>query len=67
MAKNRVDQDQMAMLIADWEHGELTECTCDCENCPLNEELPIYILGHRKITMCNLLVEMSCILNEVQK
>lgn len=66
MTKNKVDQDQIAMLIADWQHGELTECTCICEKCPLNDELPINLVGKNKITMCNILTEMSCILNEVQ-
>lgn len=64
--KNKVDQDQMAMLIADWEHGEFTKCTCDCENCPLNDELPIKLVGKQKITICNMLTEISYLFNEVQ-
>lgn len=64
--KNKVDQDQMAMLIADWEHGEFTECKCECEKCPLNDELPIKLVGKNKITICNMLTEMSDLFNEVQ-
>lgn len=64
--KNKIDQDQMAMLIADWEHGEFTNCTCECENCPLNDELPIKLVGKKKITICNMITEMSYLFNEVQ-
>ena len=64
--KNKHSQDQIAMLIADWEHGELTECTCECENCPLNKELPVKLVGKQKMTMCNMLTEMSALFNEVE-
>lgn len=61
--KTKLDQDQVTMILADWEHGELTKCTCECENCALNEELPIRIVGRKKITYCNMLTEMSVLIN----
>ena len=64
MLKNKLDQDQMAMIIADWLDGELTTCRdipyCD-KSCPLTKE---FIQG---MTICQALEEMSEKLNEVEK
>lgn len=64
MCKNKYTQDDIAMIIADWEHGEWTECTCKCEHCILNREIPINLIGLKKITICNLLTEVSVLLNQ---
>lgn len=65
--KNKFNPDQIAMIIADMEHGELTSCTgFECENCALNKELPISLVGRKKVTICTGLVEMSVVLNEVE-
>lgn len=64
--KNKIDQDQMAMLIADWEDGELTTCRdITCENCPLNKKVKV-TSAYRFQTMCSILVEMSIRLSEVE-
>ena len=63
MYKNKIDQDQMAMIIADWLDGELTTCEgidgCT-SNCPLNKKLD---LG---ITICHMLEIMAEKLQEVE-
>lgn len=65
--KNKFNPDQIAMIIADMEHGELTTCTgFECKNCALNKELPISLVGKKKVTICNALVYMSVELNEVE-
>lgn len=65
--KEKLNPDQIAMIIADIEHGELTTCTgFDCENCALNKELPISLVGKKKVTLCNALTDMSAVLNEVE-
>ena len=65
--KIKINPDQLAMIIADMEHGELTSCAgFECENCALNKELPISLVGKKKVTLCNALVEMSAVLNEVE-
>ena len=65
--KEKLNPDQLAMIIADMEHGELTDCKgFECSNCALNKELPICIVGNKKLTICNGLVAMSTILNEVE-
>lgn len=64
--KNKINQDTVAMIIADWEHGEWTECDCECKNCPLIKELPINLIGLKKLTICNALTEMSVLLNQIE-
>lgn len=64
--KNKFDQDMIAMIIADWEHGEWTECDCLCEQCPLIKEIPIALVGFKKISICNMLTEMSVLLNQTE-
>lgn len=65
--KEKLNPDQIAMIIADIEHGELTTCIgFDCENCALNKELPISLVGKKKVTLCNALTDMSAVLNEVE-
>lgn len=65
--KDKLNPDQIAMIIADMEHGELTSCEgFDCENCALNKELPVSLVNRKKVTICNALVEMSVVLNEVE-
>ena len=65
--KGKITQDQLAMIIADMEHGEITTCEgCECDNCPLNKELPISLVGFKRVTICNALVYMSTMLNEVE-
>lgn len=65
--KNKYTQDDIAMIIADWEHGEWTKCTCECKKCPLNKEIPISIIGLRKLTICNILTEISVLLNQIEE
>lgn len=64
MTKNKINQDQMAMLIADWIDGELSTCRdlphCT-KNCPLNVE---FMNGD---TICQVLEQMAEKLNEVEK
>lgn len=65
--KIKINPDQVAMIIADWEHGEVTTCQgFECENCALNKELPISLVGNKKVTLCNTMAEMSTVLNEVE-
>ncbi len=65
--KDKFTPDQIAMIIADFEHGELTSCKgYECDNCALNKELPVSLIGTRKMTICNMLVNMSVLLNEVE-
>ena len=65
--KAKLNPDQVAMVIADWEHGELTTCKgFKCENCALYKELPISLVGNKRVILCNALVEMSAVLNEVE-
>lgn len=64
--KFKIDPDQFAMLISDMEHGEFTSCIgYECDNCPLSKELPVSVVKH-KMTLCNMLVTMSMVLNEVE-
>lgn len=61
MKKNKLDQDQVAMIIADWLDGELT--TCDdldycSKSCPLNKEF------NEGITICQGLEQMAEVLNK---
>ena len=63
--KKKFDQDMIAMILADFQHGELTECTCECENCPLNKEMTLR-LAKNKCSICNMLTEISELLNEVE-
>ena len=62
--KNKINQDQMAMLISDWVDGELTTCR-DMEHCgdscPLNKE---FMDG---ITICQGLEIMSEVFDKVEK
>lgn len=63
----KMNPDQIAMIVADMEHGELTTCKgFECDNCALNKELPLSLVGNRKATICNVLTEMSVVLNEVE-
>lgn len=65
--KDKLTPDQIAMIVADWEDGELSTCKeYECDNCPLNKELPISLVGINKVTICNMLVNMSVLLNEVE-
>lgn len=65
--KTKINPDQIAMIIADMEHGELTSCAgFECENCALGKELPISLIKRNKVTICNVLTEMATILNEVE-
>lgn len=65
--KRKLNPDQVAMIIADWQHGEFTTCQgFECENCALNEELPISFVDNNKVTLCNVMVQMSEVLNEVK-
>ena len=64
--KNKFNQDTIAMIIADWEHGEWTKCDCLCKQCPLTKELPIGLVGTKKLSICNMLTEMSVILNQIE-
>lgn len=65
--KTKINPDQIAMIIADIEHGELTSCAgFECENCALNKELPISLVGNKIVTICNALVGISTMLNEVE-
>ena len=67
MEKNKLTPDQIAMVVADWEHGEHTTCKKNlCDNCPLGKELPISVVGKQKMTLCNMLCEMATVLNEVE-
>lgn len=61
--KNKIDPDFLAYIIADMDHGEITTCDgFDCSTCKLNKELPYFLVGNNKITICNMLVEMSNLL-----
>lgn len=64
MLKNKLDQDQMAMILADWIDGELTTCEdmpyC-VKECPLNKEFK------DGLTICETLELMAEKLNEVEK
>lgn len=60
--KKKLNQDDLAMIIADMEHGELTTCsTIDCEKCPLDLEIT---LGKENFSICYLLTKVSERLNE---
>lgn len=63
MMKNKLDQDQVAMLIADWLDGEWSTCegVDTCEVCPLNKEFK------DGMSICFTLELMSERLNEVEK
>ncbi|HSQ89773.1 hypothetical protein [Romboutsia sp.] len=65
--KNKLNPDQVAMIIADWHDGELMSCKkAVCENCALNKELPIAVVGVKKMTLCNMMCEMATVLHEVE-
>ena len=66
--KDKMTPDQSAMIIADWEHGELTSCEgYECDNCALNKRLPKSLVGSMvKLTMCNVLMSMCTMLSEVE-
>lgn len=57
--KNKIDQDTIAMIIADFQHGELTTCTCECKDCPLYKSIPIET---KKFRICDLLTEISTLI-----
>lgn len=62
--KNKLNQDQVAMIIADWVDGELTTCTdipVGCSGCPLDKEFK------GSLTICGVLEMMAEKLNEVEK
>ena len=64
MLKNKLDQDQMAMILADWLAGELTTCegmTHCVKECPLNKDLK------DGLTICETLGLIAEKLNEVEK
>lgn len=64
MLKNKLDQDQVAMIIADWVHGELTTCDdmpLNCAGCPLDKD---FMNGN---TICRTLELMAEKLEEVEK
>ena len=65
--KNKINQEGIALIIADFQHGEITECTCECIVCPLNKKLPVELVAKESnLTICNMLTEMS-VLYEVNK
>lgn len=61
--KNKLNQDQIAIILADWIDGELTTCE-DLEycstSCPLNKEF------RNGVTICQTLELISEKLNEVE-
>lgn len=62
--KNKLNQDQVAMIIADWLDGELS--TCDdlayCStSCPLNKKFM------EDMTICQALEQMAEVLNKEEK
>ena len=63
MMKNKLDQDQVAMLIADWLDGEWSTCEGldTYEKCPLNKRMD------NNITICHTIELMSEKLNEIEK
>lgn len=64
MLKSKLNQDQIAMIIADWTHGELTTCDDmppDCNGCPLDKN---FINGN---TICQTIELMAEKLEEVEK
>lgn len=64
MLKNKLNQDQMAMILADWLDGELTTCedmTHCIKECPLNKDLK------GGFTICEILGLIAEKLNEVEK
>lgn len=65
--KDKLTPDQIAMIVADWEDGELSTCEeYACDNCPLEKELPKSLVGTKKMTICDMLVNMSVLLHEVE-
>lgn len=56
--KNKLNQDQIAMLLADWHDGEYTKCDCECVNCPLDKTSSNYgvslclVLGNISEDLC---------------
>lgn len=66
--KEKITPDQIAMIIADLEHGELTSCEgYECNNCALNKRLPKSLVGTViNLTICNVLMSMSTMLSEVE-
>ena len=60
--KNKIDQDMVAMIIADFQHGELTTCTCECKDCPLYRR----VNKDSETRICDLLTEISVLLDKVE-
>lgn len=65
--KKKLNPDDIAMIIADWEDGELTTCEgIECDNCPLDKQVPLPLRTRKSVSMCNLIMEMSLIMSEVE-
>ena len=63
MKKSKLTPDQVAMIIADWQDGELFSCKdINCKNCVLN------IVYDKKtgFTICDSFIAMSERLNDVE-
>ena len=65
--KKKLSPDDIAMIIADWEDGELTTCEgIECDNCPLDKQVPLPLRTRNSVSICNLIMEMSMIMSEVE-
>ena len=65
--KKKLNPDDIAMIIADWEDGELTTCEgIECDNCPLDKQVPLPLRTRNSISICNLIMEMSLVMSEVE-
>lgn len=64
--KNKIDVDQVAMILADFNHGEVTTCKgTDCDNCPLGKDF-LEIEG-KTADICDVLMMISDELEKVEE
>ena len=65
--KNKIDVDQLAMILADFEHGEITTCKgFECKTCPLGKDTT-FIVKNKKLDICDMLIHISNLLSEVEE
>lgn len=61
MTKHKINEKELAHILADLEHGEITVCEGKCRDCALSKEIPFGITL-KPMSICNLLSEIAVLL-----
>ena len=71
--KNKLTPDQLAMILADFTHGELNSCNgYSCENCTMSKMLKLDLksksmkVAELEMSICALVLQISESFNEVE-